>query len=187
MRPRTTVRRRPERIRAFSDITKRAIHIHIVNDQRKSTIFHFRNRIEFSDELFDRDRGARRNCIGPREDARRRIGVRQLAPNSESRAGRHCGHRSQQRLFVRVQLRLILRDELFHLILCEVRCKPIGGVRQREDCKCRVKLRGLHCGERIQECLVLVFQSFGVVTESCGRICDFRKGTGTRGIIGYYG
>ena len=96
-------------------------------------------------------------------------------------------------LFVRVQLRLILPDELFHLILREVLRKPISGIRQREDCKRRVKLRGLYCGERIQEWLVLAFQSFGVVTESGGSICDFRKGTevrkgtGTRGIIGRYG
>ena len=171
--------RRPERIRAFSDITKSAIHIHIVNDQRKSAVFHFRNRIEFSDELFDRDRGARHNCIRPRRDARRRIGVRQFAPDAKSRPRRHSGHRSQQRLFVRVQLRFILPDELFHLILREVFRKPISGIRQREDCKRRVELRGLYCGERIQKWLVLVFESFGVVTESGGSICNFGKGTGS--------
>ncbi len=188
MRLRTTVGRRPERIRAFSDITKSAIHIHVVNHQRKSSVLHFRNRIEFSNELFDRDRGARQNCIRPRRDAGRRIGVRQFAPDSKSRPGRHSGHRSQQRLFVRIQLRFILPDELLHLILREVLREPISRIRQREDCKRRVEFRGFYRGERIQKWLVLIFQSFGVMAES--RIIGFsakrtevRKRTGRCGII----
>ena len=84
-------------------------------------------------------------------------------------------------------------DELLHLILREVFRKPICGIRQREDCKRRVELRRLHRSERVKKWLVLAFQSFGVMTESSGSICDFRKGTevrkgtGTRGIIGRYG
>ena len=188
MRLRTTVGRRPEWIHAFSDITKSAINIHVVNDQRKSPVLHFRNRIKFGNELFDRDRGARQNRIRPRRDAGRRIGVRQFAPDSKSRPRWNCGHRSQQRLFVRIQLRFILPDELLHLILREVLRKPISGIRQCEDCKRRVELRGLHSGERIQKWLVLIFQSFGVMAES--RIIGFsakrtevRKKTGRCGII----
>jgi len=172
--------RRPKRVRAFSDITKSAIHIHIVNDQRKSAVFNFRSRIEFSDELFNRNRGARLNCIRPRRDAQRRISVRQFAPDAKSRPRRHSGHRSQQRLFIRVQLRFILPDELFDLILREVFRKPISRIRQREDGKRPMEFRRSHCGERIQKRLVLAFQSFGVMTESGGSVCNFKKGTEVR-------
>ena len=183
------IRRRPKRVCAFSDITKSTIDVHVVNDQRKSPVFHFRNRIEFSDKLFDRDSNAQRNCIRPRRDARRRIGMRKFAPHTKSRPGRHSGHRSQQRLFVRIQLRLILPNEQFHLIPREVFRKPISRIRQCEDRKRCVELRGLHRSERIQKWLVLAFESFGVVTKSdvLGKGTEGREGTGTRGIIGHCG
>ncbi len=119
--------------------------------------------------------------------------MRKFAPHSKSCPGRHSGHRSQQRLFIRIQLRFILPNQQFHLILREVFRKPISGMRQREDRKRRVEFRGLHRSERIQEWLVLIFQSFGVMAESSGSICHFvkgtevRKGTGTSGIIGRCG
>jgi hypothetical protein len=52
-----------------------------------------------------------------------------------------------------------------------------------------MELRGLYCGEGIQKWLVLIFESFGIVTEGGGSVSTFakgtevRKGTGTRGII----
>ena len=66
--------------------------------------------------------------------------------------------------------------------------KPLGMIRQGKDGKCRVKLRGLYSGEGIQKWLVLIFESFGVMTERgiLGKGTEVRNGTGMRGMIERY-
>jgi hypothetical protein len=58
---------------------------------------------------------------------------------------------------------------LFHLILREIFRKPIGWVRQSEDGERLMDLLRL-LGERIDDRLILTFQSFSVVLESGGSV-----------------